>query len=114
MSESDSEIFESPVKKVEEKVVAMDSKNRLVGKLENYILGESFDDYLTLANNFFDLNLLMDDKLKVRLLVNQVGSTASTKILKAIKPTKLEDLDFATLIKTLRDKVAEFAGSLRF
>jgi hypothetical protein len=66
----------------------MDTKTigtRLVGNLDAYVLGESFDDYMIIANNYFELNNLSDEKFKVRLLVNQIGSAANNKIIKAIK-----------------------------
>ena len=76
--------------------------NRLVGKLDAYLLGESFNDYLILVKNYFDLNGVRDDKFKVRLLINQIGSAASTKILKAIKPTSLEELSYDSLLITCK------------
>ena len=74
-------------------------KNRLMGKIEPYVLGDNFDDYLVLVSNFFHLNALKDDKLKVRLLINQIGGTASNKIIKAVKPKTIEELDYGNLMK---------------
>ena len=85
--------------KVEDKNVTETINNRLMGKLEAYVLGDNFDDYLFLVNNFFHLNGLKDDKLKVRLLINQIGGTASNKIIKAVKPQTIEELNYADLLK---------------
>lgn len=75
---------------------------RLVGNLEPYVIGEDFEDYLVGVNNFFELNSVSDDKYRVRLLMNLIGSTASTKIVKALKPRKFDDEKYDVIIAKCR------------
>ena len=74
--------------------------SRLIGKLESFIIGENFDDYLERVENFFELNekTIDDDKQKILLLINLIGSEASTKIIKAFKPEKCTKSKYSDVI----------------
>jgi hypothetical protein len=74
------------------------NSRRWMGKMESYEVGSNFDDYMALTNNFFELNQVTDDQMKVRILVNQIGSAASAKIIKAVKPKQFNELSFRELI----------------
>jgi hypothetical protein len=73
---------------------------KLIGTLEPFVVGESdFDDYLSIVDNYFELNHVEEDNYKVRLLVNMIGSTASTKIIKAFKPVEIGKVKYPQLIE---------------
>jgi Zinc knuckle len=73
---------------------------KLIGTLEPFVVGESdFDDYLSIVDNYFELNHVEEDNYKVRLLVNMIGSTASTKIIKAFKPIEIGKVKYSQLIE---------------
>lgn len=72
---------------------------RLMGKLEAYVPGESFEDYLELVENYFELNELKDEKFKVLLLINMIGSAASSKVIKAFKPRCYKDAKYNDVVK---------------
>lgn len=82
-------------------------ENRVPGfkaKLDPYVPGDDFEIYLNLVTNYFVLTNVEEDVQKVRLLINQIGTTASTKVIKALKPKKFEDATFqevSTLCTTL-------------
>lgn len=55
-----------------------------IGQLIPYVTGESFEEYLELANNFYALNRDKSDEELVRLLINCMG-TEGTEVIKAFK-----------------------------
>lgn len=75
------------------------TEKRLQGRLDPYIPGESFEDYLDQVECYFSLNELTDDAKKVRVLMNLMGSAASTKIMKSLKPEKYTAKSFAEIVK---------------
>jgi hypothetical protein len=74
------------------------NSRRWMGRMEPYEVGSNFDDFMALTNNFFELNEVTDDQLKVKILMNQIGSAASSKIIKAVKPKQFSELSFTELI----------------
>jgi hypothetical protein len=78
------------------------SKNQFMGNLEAYVLGDNFDQYMALANNFFGLNGIVSDQKKVQLRINQIGTAAACKILKAIKPKLINDINFDELVRVCK------------
>lgn len=75
---------------------------RLMGKLEAYVPGEPFEDYLELVDNYFELNELKEDKKKVLILINMIGATASSKVIKAFKPGSYKDEKYPDVVKMCR------------
>lgn len=57
----------------------------LVGRFEPYITGDDFADYLDQAENYFELNAQTTEARKVRLFLNLVGPSISSKIFKSFK-----------------------------
>lgn len=78
--------------------MATNSSTRFVGKLEAFIIGESFEDYLTGVNNYLALNGIEKDEIKMRLFLNLVGGTASAKIIKAFLPAPYSEKTFDEVI----------------
>jgi hypothetical protein len=70
----------------------------MLGSCEGYILDSNFDDYLAGLVNYFALNKVEDDTMKVRLLVNLIGTEASAKIMKAVKPKAFTDFKYDGLV----------------
>lgn len=88
------------VKEKEEETMAetMNSK-RLVRTMETYVPGESFEDYLELVENYFELNALSEDKFKVMLLINKLGTAASSRVIKAFKPKSYREETYENVLK---------------
>ena len=61
---------------------AVNWRTSLMGNLEAFVLGESFDDYLERVNNYFELNVITDETYKIRLLLHRIGPVASAKLQK--------------------------------
>jgi RNase H-like domain found in reverse transcriptase/Reverse transcriptase (RNA-dependent DNA polymerase)/Integrase zinc binding domain/Integrase core domain len=76
---------------------------QMVGSLEPYILENNFDDYLAGVTNYFALNEISDDLFKVRLLINKIGTEASAKIMKAVKPKSFTDYKFDEIVKLCKN-----------
>lgn len=81
-----------------EMVPPVESRARLEGKLESYVPGDSFEDYLEQVDNYFELNKLENDERKVRLLINLIGSAASSKVIKSFKPEVYSTKTYAEVI----------------
>lgn len=73
-------------------------KPRLEGRLDAYVPGDSFEDYLVQVEIYFDLNKLEDEERKVKLLLNLIGPAASTKVIKSFKPDKYTDKSYNEII----------------
>lgn len=73
--------------------------NRVFGSMEPYVLGENFEDYLWRLNNYFSLNKFSDENFKRQLLMNVIGATASTKIMKSLKPKELNQVGYKDVVK---------------
>lgn len=54
------------------------------GHLSPYVEGESFEDYLVLANNYFELNANKPNSEKVRMLISYIG-LKGIKVINALK-----------------------------
>lgn len=72
---------------------------KLKARLNPYVPEDDFEIYLDLADNFFVLNNVEDDTEKVRLLISRIGTTASTKIIRALKPKKYNEVTFEEVTK---------------
>jgi hypothetical protein len=75
----------------------------LLGTCENYVLDSNFDNYLEGLKNYFALNKITEDEMKVRLLINLIGTEASAKIIKALKPKVFTDFKYSELVKVCED-----------
>lgn len=96
VDESVSEESESSETEIRESLVM--AKQRLEGKLDPYVPGDPFDDYLEQVDNYFELNKLDDDERKVRLLINLIGPVASGKVIKSFKPDKYNTKTYKEVI----------------
>ena len=63
---------------------------RLKGRIENYLLDESIEEYLERVDFYFALNKIEDSKEKVLMLITQIGTAAAQKIQRAFKPNKVD------------------------
>lgn len=72
--------------------------NRFLGRLESNVLGEDFDDYIAQVKKFYEMNNFEDDKLKVRMF-NAMGTAASSRLIKTLKPKQPTDLKFKEIVK---------------
>ena len=71
---------------------------KLKARLDAYIPGDDFDIYLELVDNFLVLNGIENDTEKVRHLISRIGSSTSTKIIKALKPKKYSEATFVEVV----------------
>lgn len=78
--------------------VSVAPKARLQLKLEPYVPGDSFEDYLELVDNYFEFNELAEENKKVRLLIHSLGSEAATKVIKSFKPEKYHEQTYAVVV----------------
>lgn len=60
----------------------------VVGRLDPYISGDDFDDYLEQADNYFELNAQMEETWKVRLFLNLVGPAINASIFRSFDPER--------------------------
>jgi hypothetical protein len=88
--------------KGEEQAEMTDKTVRLVGTIEPYILGEVFEDYLVGITNYFALNKIEDETYKVRLLINLIGTNASTKIIKSFLPEDFSKQKYDVVVEKCR------------
>jgi hypothetical protein len=58
----------------------------MLGTCGNYVLDTNYNNYLEGLKNYFTLNGVEDDLMRVRLLINLIGTEARVKIIKAVKP----------------------------
>lgn len=70
---------------------------RVVGHLNPYENGESFEDYLELANNFIAINGFNSDEEKVRIFISYMGSEG-IKVINAFKPNDFAEKTFVEVI----------------
>lgn len=79
-------------------VQAMAQQRRLEGRLEPYVPGDPFDEYLNQVDNYFELNNLEANERKVRLLINLIGPAASNKVIKSFLPDAYHTKTYAEVI----------------
>lgn len=87
---------------VESKMIVQGT-NSMLGTCESYVLDTNFGDYLEGLKNYFALNKIEEDVMKVRLLVNLIGTEASAKIIKAVKPKVFTDYSYDKLVEICED-----------
>lgn len=71
----------------------------MIGVMEPYVIGESFEDYLDRLENYLLLNDVKDDMKKVMLLMNLLGKEASNKVARACLPEKPTAHTYKTMIE---------------
>ena len=75
---------------------------RLKGRIENYLLDESIEEYLERVDFYFALNKIEDSKEKVLMLITQVGTAAAQKIQRAFKPNKVDVQSYEQVTATCK------------
>lgn len=68
---------------------------RLIGRLESFVPGENFVNYIERVNNYFELNEIEDDRKKVRLLINVIGSEAADQVIDSLRPENYFEKTYA-------------------
>lgn len=86
----------------ESKMDRIEKKHNFIGKLSSYNKDDDFEDYLTLAEIFFELNDIVDDDLKVKMMLIHMGEKSAFELMKAIRPKKFNHFTFEELMKEAR------------
>lgn len=68
--------------------------SRLIGRLESFIPGENFVNYIERVSNYFELNEIQNDQKKVRLLINVIGSEAADQVIDSFLPEKYHEKSY--------------------
>lgn len=77
---------------------AMAPQQRLFGSMEPFVLGENYEDYQWRLDNYFALNKVTDEDFKRRLLMNVIGATASTKVMKSLLPKVFTEVTYDEIV----------------
>ena len=67
------------------------TQQKLIGDLEQYVPGEDFEEYLERAENYYELNGIVDIKFKKRLIIHAMGAETYKQLKKLMTPGKPND-----------------------
>lgn len=74
----------------------------MLGKIENFVPGEDFNDYVERLEQFFILNDIEEEK-KVACLITLLGQETYAILKKLISPVEAKTQGYVELIKVLKD-----------
>lgn len=75
---------------------------KLIGSLDNFVPSADFDDYMERAENFFELNGIVDDTFKRKLIVHYIGLPALRKLNQLLYPKTHKDVTYEVVVTKLK------------